>query len=262
MKRLFPLSNDHALLCHLFAPRSVEESIAEARNAAGDGAEAIAVELLQFPVELRTIGNFRRIVESVDLPFMFLDYRNDRFHLDDEERMAHLLVAAEAGAGMIDIVGDLFGPAPDERGVDPAAVARQAEAIRMVHETGSQVIISSHPQRYMKADAVEEQLRDFASRGGDVVKLVARADSDAEYLESLATTVRLYRNLATPFVYLCCGRYGRLQRMTSLQCGGAITFGVYRHHDFEPYDQPEIRDFAAVRKGIGLHLGEIQLQEK
>ncbi len=257
MKKLFPLNNAHTLICHLFSPRSVEEAITEASLAAQDGADAIAVELKLMPVELRTKENFARIIDSVDLPFMFLVYRNDDFHCDDETRMAQLMLAAEAGSGMIDVVGDLFGAAPDERATDPAAIARQKEFISKIHALGSQVILSSHPQHVMTTEQVAAQLQDFAERGADVVKLVARADSDQELLASLETSVALFRELKTPFVYLCSGKYGRMQRMLSLPLGGAITFGVHDYHAFAPYDQPKIADFVAVRDGVNIHLNDI-----
>ncbi len=259
MKRLFPLDNAHTLISLLFSPRSVEEAVAEAQSAARDGAEAVAIELLMFPEVLRTKENFKTIIDSADLPFMFLDYRNDHFHLSDEKRMEYLFLAAEAGAGMIDVVGDLFAPAPDERAVDPAAIGKQKKVISELHAMGSQVIISSHPQHYMTTAEVRAQLEDFSARGADVVKLVARADTDQQYRESLATSMSLFRDFPTPFVYLCSGKFSRLQRLTSLPLGGAITFAVHAHYDFAPYDQPKIRDFVAVRNGLGLHLKDIQL---
>ncbi|MCQ2379099.1 MAG: hypothetical protein MJ016_07850, partial [Victivallaceae bacterium] len=108
MKRLFDLKTGRTLICHLFSPRDLSEAVSEAQGAASAGADAIAVELFQFRENFRNEKCFREIVDSVELPFMFLDYRNDRFGWDDERRMEMLMQAASAGAGMIDVVGDLF----------------------------------------------------------------------------------------------------------------------------------------------------------
>ena len=45
-------------------------------------------------------------------------------------------------------------------------------------------------------------------------------------LEAFRTTVLLKRELSVPFVHLCSGRYGRLQRYVAPSLGAALTFGV------------------------------------
>ncbi|MCQ2378764.1 MAG: type I 3-dehydroquinate dehydratase, partial [Victivallaceae bacterium] len=170
---------------------------------------------------------------------------------DDARRMELLPEAASAGAGMIDVVGDLFCPSPDERAVDDRAITRQMEVVAAIHRMGSQAILSSHPQRRMRYDEVFAQLTDFAARGADVVKIVASADDEEAYVESLETTVKLARNLATPFVHLCAGKYSRRQRLAALPLGGAITFAVWRYHDFAPYTQPTIEEFCRERDASG-----------
>ena len=84
------------LLCQ---PRNIEEAVALAREAENDGADAVAIELRHFASEERTREKFEGIIRSVQLPFMFIDYRKDLcFGDDDEARQACLLEAAEAGA--------------------------------------------------------------------------------------------------------------------------------------------------------------------
>ena len=65
-----------SLLCR---PASVDEAVALARTALDAGADGVTVELNRFPVAARTRANFREIVSSVPLPFMFTDYREDEF---------------------------------------------------------------------------------------------------------------------------------------------------------------------------------------
>ena len=178
MKKLFPLDPRRTLVTHLFAPRSAAEAIAEARNAEADGAEAVAVEWKLMPGEFRNAETYRAVIGSVPLPFMFLIYRNDMLGWSDEKHAEMLLDASRAGVGMIDVMGDLFSPAPDERTLDPGAIRRQKELIGELHALGSQVIVSSHPVRPMSSGEVLAQLLDFEERGADVVKIVTKADTE------------------------------------------------------------------------------------
>jgi len=249
--KYFPLQEKRTLITNLQSPRTVAEAIAESRNAAADGADAIAIELRSLRREDRNEDSFRAIIQSVPLPFMFLLYRNDQVEsLADEPRQELLLAAARAGAGMIDVMGDLFDPSPDERTRKPAAIRQQQALIEQLHAIGSQVIMSSHPLRPMTSDEVVEQLQDFASRGADVVKIVTKVNTDAEFAESIRTTLRLHRELSRPFVHLCGGRFSRIQRMTGTALGVAITFGVHEYHDYASYNQPTIRAFRKVQENM------------
>jgi len=258
MKKLFPLDPRRTLVTHLFAPRSAAEAIAEARNAEADGAEAVAVEWKLMPEEFRNAETYRALIGSVPLPFMFLIYRNDMLGWSDEKHAEMLLDASRAGVGMIDVMGDLFSPAPDERTRDPGAIRRQKELIGELHALGSQVIVSSHPVRPMSAGEVLAQLLDFEERGADVVKIVTKADTEEEFLESLRATLRARKELKrAAFVHLCVGKFGRFQRMTGTSLGTAITFAVHRYHDFFCGDQPAIRAVRAVRENMHWNIADV-----
>ena len=84
------------LLCK---PSSAAEAIALCRAAECDGADGIALEIQRLPQAERTLEIFKNIINSVQLPFMFIDYRDDVIHRDDDEaRQQYLLTAAEAWA--------------------------------------------------------------------------------------------------------------------------------------------------------------------
>ena len=87
--------------------------------------------------------------------------------------------------------------------------------------------MSSHaPSEFLRGEETLEHLSDFVARGADIAKIVVRADSEDELIEALRTTVLLKRELKAPFVHLCCGRYGRLQRYVAPSLGAALTFGM------------------------------------
>ena len=252
MKRLFPLHSGRTLITHLLTAQTPAEFIAEARGGEADGADAIAVELYDMKPEFRNRESFEKILHAINLPFMFILYRNDKWELgsEDNKRQEILLAAAEAGAGMIDVVGDCFDPSPDECTHNSSAIEKQIRLIERIHQTGSQVLMSSHPMRAMTSDEVLAQLKSFEQRGADVVKLVAKADTEEEFAESVQTTMRLHRELKTPFIHLCSGKFATIQRFLGTKLGVAITFGVHQYHTQYSYAQPKISAFKTVQANI------------
>jgi 3-dehydroquinate dehydratase type I len=133
----------------------------------------------------------------------------------------------EAGAAACDIMGDLYDPAPRERTRDKQAIEKQRHLIDRVHAKGAEVLMSSHASgEYLTAEEILEHLSDFVSRGADIPKIVVRADSEDELIEAFRTTVLLKRELKVPFVHLCSGRCGRLQRYVAPSLGATLTFGM------------------------------------
>ena len=121
---------------------------------------------------------------------------------------------------------------------------------------GSQVIMSSHPQRAMTADAVLAQLRSFEERGPDVVKIVTAANTEEEFAESVRTTMLLHRELKKPFVHLCNGKFGRIQRFLGMSLGVSITFAAYRYEEFSLMTQPTVRAMRTVLDNLHWDISE------
>lgn len=232
-------------------PRSVEEAMALSRQGEYDGADGIALELCDFPVELRSIDNFRRIFSSAQLPFMVIDYRNDVFlGADDEARQQHLLTAAEAGAEVIDVMGDLYCPSRHELAFDPEAVSRQKELIEAIHARGAKVVMSSHMPDFRNAEEVLAHLREESSRGADLLKIVTGVNSELELLEALRTTMLLNRTLDKPFIHLVNGSHAGFHRFAGLKLGVAVEFAVSSYSDGHPYFQPLISAMRQVEDNL------------
>jgi len=247
MKHSFFNRQDAAvtLLC---APESISEAVGLSRAGEMDGADAIAIELQKMPPEQRTEENFRAVINSVQLPFMFIDYRSDRFlGADDEARQKYLLLAAKCGAEVIDVMGDLYDPSPLELTRNPRAVKRQRALIDKIHALGSKVIMSSHmTSTERSAEEVLEHLQEQSARGADILKIVVGMNTEAALLEGVRTLLLLRKELDKPFVFLGGGQYGRFIRYVGPQLGAAIEFAV---HDYSPnklYSQPTIRSFKNV----------------
>ena len=179
--RLSFLNKPYPVICGIMAGQTPEELIAGAKDAEDDGANAIAVDLMDLFTQFRNRDSLKMIIESVRLPFMFCFYRNDRQqNSSDEQRQDVLLAAAEAGASMIDVMGDLYDPSPMEITHDSRAVSRQMRLIEEIHGRGADVVISSHVQRALSAEQTAGHLLELQSRGADVVKIVTTADTEEE----------------------------------------------------------------------------------
>ena len=227
-------------LAAIVAEATPEQTIAGILNCEHDGSEAFAVDL-----SLWEPGNLRRdvlarVFRCTGRPLMPLCYRSGRLaaeKMDDEARAELLLLTIDAGAAACDIMGDMFAPAPRERTRDADAIEQQKRLIERIHAKGAEVLMSSHAQNEsIPAEDVLEHLRDFTARGADIAKIVVRANDEDELLEAFRTTVLLKRELKAPFVHLCSGKYGRLQRYVAPLLGAELTFGVrgYSEHGPQP----------------------------
>ena len=224
----------------------MEKDLALIRLSAAEGAQGIALQLEDFPPELRTVDHYRKLMDAApELPFMFISYRKDRyFGNDDAGRQKCLLLAAEAGAEVIDVMGDLYAPAPFELTFDPAAVAKQKALIEAIHDRGAKVVMSSHTSQARTAEEILAHLREQASRGADILKIVTRADTEEELIEAFRTTMLLERALDKPFIQLCGGKFSRPHRYLAPKFGLAVAFAT--PEDKSGAVQPSIRRLRTV----------------
>lgn len=207
-----------------------DAAIASVLRCEHEGAEGFAVSLVAWERDELTLDELSRVFHCTGRPMMPLCYRSGNLaadRMDDDARADLLLLAVDAGAAACDIMGDLYDPAPRERTHDRQAIEKQKRLIDRIHAKGAEVIMSSHaPHEFLTGEQILEHMSDFVSRGADIPKIVVRADSDDEVIEAFRTTVLLKRELRVPFVHLCSGRYGRLQRYVAPSLGAALTFGM------------------------------------
>ena len=247
MKHSF-FNRQNAAVTLLCAPDSISEAVRLAQAGEMDGADAVAVELQKMPLDQRTEQNFRALIRSVQLPFMFIDYRSDLFlKADDEARQQYLLLAAQCGAEVVDVMGDLYDPSPLELTHDPAAIEKQKKLIGRIHELGAKVIMSSHmTNNERSAEEVLEHLNEQSSRGADILKIVVGMNTEKALLEGVRTLLLLHKELNKPFVFLGGGLYGRFIRYIGPKLGAAIEFAVHDYVPGQSYNQPTIRSFKGV----------------
>ena len=237
---------DHPLLTSLFGGETDRELMAKAANSEFDGADAIAYDLGRLDPKFRNEKTFARIINAVNLPAMFLVYRNDKFlKRDDDARQEVLLTAADAGATMIDVMGDLYDPSPMEFTRKPEAVEKQKRLVDKIHSKGAEVVISSHTGKFLTTEQVLEHMKSLEARGADVVKLVQNTNTELELEEAIRTTFALRRELKVPFIHLCGGKFSRIHRFFGPALGVSIFFAVQRFESGTAV-QPTIRAMRAV----------------
>ena len=261
--RLSFLNKPYPVISGIMAGQTPGELIAEAKGAEADGAHGITVELFDFKPEFRNADSLKGVINSVALPFMFCFYRNDRWGTkSDEERQTLLLAAADAGASMIDVMGDLYDPSPREITYKAKAIAKQKRLIDRIHKKGADVVMSSHTQCVRTADETAEHLLSLESRGADVVKLVSTVDTEEELAEALRTTMLLRHELKVPFIHLCGGKFSRPHRFLCPVLGTSILFAVHRYDPRYGFVQPTIRAMKSVLDNIRWDINSLSPRQK
>jgi len=242
-------------LAAIIAEATPDQTIGSILNCEHDGAEAFVVDLSAWERDKLTLPVLSRVFHCTGRPAMPLCYRSRNLaadQIDDDARAELMLLTIDAGAAACDIMGDMYDPSPRERTTDRDAIKKQRRLIDRVHAKGAEVLMSSHAQNeFLSAEEVLEHLRDFVSRGVDIPKIVVRANAEDELIEAFRTTVLLRQELKVPFVHLCSGKYGRLQRYVAPSLGAALTFGI---RNLGEGPQPTVHAARPVLDALNWHM--------
>jgi 3-dehydroquinate dehydratase len=262
-KRLSFLNKPYPVITALIGEPTPEKLTETVKKSETDGAQGIAISLDELKPEFRDSDSLKRIINSVNLPFMFLYYRAGKWgKSNDDERQELLLKAADAGASMIDVMGDLYDPSPMEITHNQSAIDKQKRLIDKIHSKGSDVVISSHMTCSRTTEEVVEHLRAFENRGPDVVKIVTVVNTEAELAEAISTTMTLRHELKKPFIHLCNGNFGRPYRFICPTLGVSIFFALPHHPENEGKTIPTIRELKTVLENIHWNINDIKPTER
>lgn len=223
------LSLPRPFVCALVKEDSLDKNILRMREAAFDGAQALGIHMRFMHTAEKNDEGLRRLMSCTSRPVMAIHYRDgvDK-SLTDEDRADILLRSAKAGASMIDVMGDLYDKSDEELTHDPAAIDKQMKLIDQIHETGSEVIMSSHVlDHHMNTDQVMEHMYAKCKRGIDLPKLVNLLSTEEELIESVQTLSLLKKELGHPFVYIGSGPFGMKQRLIAPLFGEVLFFAMH-----------------------------------
>lgn len=218
-----------------------------------EGAEAFGMQFEQMKSEYRTKEVYKDLFAyTKDKPVYVTNYRHTSNEGKTDDMLAEELVElADCGADLCDVMGDYFDRQPDEVAVDKAAIEKQKELIRKIHNKGAKVLMSSHVLKYIPAERVLEIALEHQSRGADICKIVTGADTMEQQLENLKIINMLKENLDIPFLFLCGGECGILRRIGG-ELGCCMYLCVHEHDALATATQPLLKDVKIIRDTIEL----------
>ena len=245
--------------------RTVKAAIAEIKNCWYDGADMIDLHITC--LEDTSPEAMKKVISSTCLPVLALNYDEyyDRTKLNqtEEERVALLLRAVEAGAAGIDMQGYTFhapskkgfcgednysftANAPKEVVTDPAVIAKQCALIEQVHSMDAEVLLSCHPGIPMTTEQVLDLARFLEERNPDIIKIVTRATTPEDCDEAIRTMTVLKRELKTPVAYHANGKAGIRSRILNPLLGGQVAFCIDRYNEGSTMEQIDLRAMRAA----------------
>ena len=192
---LFGICNKHA------SPEALIENIKEFE---AQGAHGVVIDLDGLKEEFLTGESIKKILDvCIRVESYVCCYRSTATaHISDEKRAEILLMAAEKGASIVDVMGDLFDKQEGELTFDREAVEKQKRLIGEIREKGASVLMSSHVS---KPCSMEETLKYFyahCERGVNISKAVFHCNTAEEYMVSREISEKLSATLPIPFVFV------------------------------------------------------------
>ena len=240
------LDHSKPIITTMLKPNNTKDLVRDIEAALKEGTDAFCLEIELMKSECRTATDFKDIFGAMDgKPAYITDYRrlniNDTEQSDEEltEEMLFAFSMAD-NVKLFDIRGDLFDPSFDEITYNEKAIEKQIALAKEVHRLGGEVLMSSHPLRFMPYEDVLKIAKAQAERGVDIVKIVTLAESEKELDENIKTTLRLKEDLDKQFLFLCGGSHCRKHRLLGPILSNSLFLSVQRGIDGGP--QPQMDD--------------------
>ena len=216
-----------------------------------DGAEAFGMQFCRMKAEYRNKEVYKRLFNSTNLPIYVTNYRvAENEGKSDDVLAEELLELAECGATLCDVMGDTFDKCEGELTMDEAAVEKQMNLIKKLHDKGAEVLMSSHIVKYTPAERVLEVALEHQRRGADISKIVTRAENAFEEIENLRIIALLKEKLDIPFLYLAGGEC-RITRRIGGMLGCCTYLCVHEYDELATALQPLVSEIKAVRDTLG-----------
>jgi len=250
MKKSF-LNRERPLLTVMLQCQTPETAIARIRNANCLGADAYGLQIECLKNEYHSSDTYKRLfAEMQDRPCYATYYRvRSNEGKTDEQIAAELVKIAESGATLIDVMGDMFCPHPEELTDNEDAINKQMQLIDKLHSLGAEVIMSSHVWKFTSAERLLEMAREQKRRGADIIKIVAGAETMQQQIENLRITDLLKRELGAPFLFLSGGECA-MHRRLGIKLGCCMALCVYEHDELSTPVQPLLSTMKTIRDEI------------
>ena len=245
------LNRDIPMLTVMLQCETPEVAIGRIRNANALNADAFGLQAESLKPEYQNAETYRRLfAEMKGKPCYATYYRtaNNRGKTD-EELAEGLVVLAQNGATLCDVMGDMFCMHPEQLTDNEAAIQKQMALIDKLHALGAEVLMSSHICKYAPAERILEIAFEQKRRGADIIKIVSSADTMEQQIENLRITDLLKRELGAPFLFLSGGEC-TLHRRLGMKLGCCMALCVYEHDALSTAAQPLLSTMKKLRDDI------------
>ena len=251
MKATF-LNHEKPLMTVILQCETPEVAIGRIRNALHCGGEAFGLQVESLLREYQKEEIYCKIFKEMQgRPIYVTNYRkHQNLGKTDEELAEGFLGLADCGATLVDVMGDLYDPQPDEVAIDGAAIQKQMELIDKLHSKGAEVLMSSHVLKYTPAEGVLEIALEHKRRGADISKIVTAAENMEQQIENLRITNLLKKELGIPFLFLSGGE-SSIHRRLGMKLGCCMHLCVYEHDVRSTFPQPLLSVSKAIRDDMG-----------
>lgn len=212
------------------------------------GAEAFGIQFEQMKGCYRKKDVYEDLFGTTgDKPVYVTNYRSAQNEGKSDDILAdELNELAECGADLCDVMGDIFDKQPDEVTYDDFAVKKQKDLIERIHNSGANVLMSSHIYKFTPAETVLKIAMEHQKRGADISKIVVGAENMEQQIENLRIINLLKQTLEIPFLFLSGGEC-RILRRISGEIGNCMYLCVYEHDKFATPQQPLLKDIKLIR---------------
>ena len=219
-------------------------------KSAPEGAESYGMQFCKLLPEFRNEKTYRELFEYTDKPVYVTNYRSHQnAEKTDDEIAGALVFFAECGATLCDVMGDYFDPTPGELTMNEEAIKKQMTLIDRLHESGAEVLMSSHVLKFIPADEVLKIALEHQRRGADICKIVTGADTMEQQIENLRIVTLLKEKLDIPFLFLCGGESHFLRRIGG-QLGCCMYLCVHEYDNWSTNSQPLLKNVKAIRDNM------------
>ncbi len=213
-----------------------------------EGADAFGMQFCKLEKEHHNESTYKTLFEyAKGKPTYVTNYRLSTNKDKTDDMLGEELIGiAECGATLCDVMSDFYDRQPGEFTTDPTAIKKQKELIKLIHARGSEVLMSTHIQKFTPAERILEIALAQQERGADICKIVAGASTMSEQIENFRIIDLLREKLSIPFLFLSGGK-SRLIRRIGGELGCCMYLCVAKHDALATPIQPLIKDVKLIR---------------
>lgn len=244
MKATF-LKYEKPLLCAMIQEVTPENAIKKIKDSLADGADALGVQLCKLEKKYHTKEHLSEIFKACEgKPIYVTAYRHN---LADDECAALLLLAADSGATLCDVMGDMFCcDTYYELTRNEQAIEKQKALIDEIHKRGCEVLMSSHTKKNISCDECVMIAKAHIERGADIIKIVNRAESKSEVPQYIQAIQKITAMTDKKLLLLASGE-GQILRYIGPNFGVCMYLCVAYHGEIDTPEQPILKKLKQIR---------------